>query len=262
MGATLVAIIGALSAVLIPVLLATIRLIPLTLMVPLFGGRALPSNVRMPLLAVLVVGLVPSILQQPSLVTLNASLLLCALREASIGLVIALVLSAPFLAVEYAGRWIDQSRGSSSSDALSLDGQSRGGPMSELLRWTWGCVFLASGGFRGLLLSIAHSFSVWPVDLNAARSTPNNQWIELSARWTGDTLGVSVALAASALLALVATEAVFAVAAKISPAIAQGGLALPTRLLLGLLVLALTLHQFASAAQSWASQALRAVAGL
>ncbi len=262
MGTTLVEIMGALGAVLIPVMLATIRLIPLTLMVPLFGGRALPSNVRMPLLVVLVVGLVPSILQQPSIIRLNASLLLCALREASIGVVIALVLSAPFLAVEYAGRWIDQSRGSSSSDALSLDGQSRGGPMSELLRWTWGCVFLASGGFRALLLSIAHSFSVWPVDLNASHPALSQQWIELSARWSSDTLGVGVALAASALLALVATEAVFAVAAKISPAIAQGGLALPTRLLVGLLVLALTLQQFANAAQSWAAQALHAVRAL
>lgn len=262
MGTALTQLLMALSSVLIPVLIATIRLVPLTLVVPLFGGRALPNNARMPLLVVLVIGLVPSILQQPTEIHLHAGLLLCAMREAMIGIVLATVLSAPFLAVEYAGRWIDQSRGSSSNDALSLDGQSRGGPMSELLRWTWGCVFLASGGFRAILLAIAHSFTVWPVDLEGTRAPLSAQWIELTARWTADTLGVSVALAAAALLALIATEAVFAVAAKLSPAIGQGGLALPTRLLVGLFVLALTLQQTINAALAWSSQAVHAVRAL
>jgi flagellar biosynthetic protein FliR len=262
MGTALSAVLQALGAILIPVLLASIRLVPLTMLVPLFGGKALPGNTRTPLLIVLTAGLVPSALQHPVPFQLNALLLSCALREASIGIVLALVLSAPFFAVEYAGRWIDQSRGSSSSDALSLDGQSRGGALSELLRWTWGCAFLFSGGFRAILLGVAHSFVVWP--LSTATQTPvlSVQWLQLSARWTADTLSVSIALGTAAFLALIATETVFAVAAKLSPAVAQGGLALPTRLLVGLVVVALTLQQLASAALSWSSQSMQAVMNL
>lgn len=239
-----VALLRALVAALAPIALATLRLAPATLTLPLFGGRALPAVSRTPLLAVLAIGAAPSLLEPRAPAALSAALLVAALRELWIGLLLAIILTTPFWAVEHAGRLIDQGRGASASELTSLEGSGRGSPLSELFRWSFGAVFVASGGLRAVVLAVASSFVRHPVEL-APSALPSLERALLEAvRFSSDALSAGLAVGSAALLALVAAESVVAIASRVAPALAQSQLAAPIRTIAPLALLALALRTF------------------
>ncbi|MDP3274382.1 MAG: flagellar biosynthetic protein FliR [Deltaproteobacteria bacterium] len=245
--------------VLVPWLLATLRLLPVTLLLPVFGGRTLPSNARIPLIAVLAWGLTAGV--RPSHVgPVGWSLMSASIREVSIGLLIALVLSTPFFAIEQAGRLIDTLRGSS-TELTTLDGQGRASALSELLRWTFVAVFLGSGGLRAVLAVLAQSFVRWPLDAVAEFAVSPSQ-LGVVARFSAESLAATLTLASLGVMSLLAVEVAFALAARLSPALGQGGAALPAKLLAPLAALWLGLDLVLSGALSLTRHALSAAAGL
>ncbi len=247
----------ALLATLAPIALATLRLTPVALALPLLGGRAMPNAARVPVLAVLACGAAPWIATARVELPSPSVLLSSALREVSLGVVLALVLATPFFAVEHAGRWLDQARGGSNAELASLDGASRASPLSELLRWAWGAAFLAAGGLRAVILTVSASFARWPPDpSNTAR--PTAVGFELAARWTAETLSSGLALASAGLFALVAVELTLGVAARVAPALASAGVSVSARTLVGLGLLALFARALSDAGLSLARSALEA----
>jgi type III secretory pathway component EscT len=257
-----VSLLAALVAVLAPLALATIRLVPATLMLPLFGGRAMPNNAKMPMLAVLALGAAPSLLDQRAPAALSAALVLAALREIWLGILLALVISTPFFAVEHAGRVLDQARGAGSSELASADGASRGTPLSELFRWTFGATFVAAGGLRALLSCVAESFARHPVEPAPSAIAPMRASVELATRWAAESLSAGLSLAGAGLLALFAAESTIAVASRVAPPIAQSNIAAPARALVVLLVLALVIHGMSDAGLALARRALEAARAL
>jgi type III secretory pathway component EscT len=252
------ALLGGLVALLVPLSLATLRLAPATIMLPLFGGRALPTSARAPILAVLALGAAPQLLDARAPSVITAGLALAALRELWLGLLLALVLATPFFALEYAGRLIDQARGGSSSELQSADGQTRGTPLSELLRWSWGAAFVASGGLRAVILAVSASFARWPVEPSIHELPALRVPLDTAVRWTAESLSAGLSLGAAGLLALVAAEATVAVASRVAPALAQSGIAVPARTLAALGALALALHALSDAGLALARRAFEA----
>jgi type III secretory pathway component EscT len=255
----LIALRAVLSA-LAPVALAALRLTPAALALPLFGGRALPAVARVPVLAVLAFGAAPWIVNAPGTLPAPAALLGCALREVSLGIVLALVLGAPFFAIEHAGRWIDQTRGGPQGELSSLDGQSRTSPLSELLRWTWGATFVAAGGLRAVILAASSSFARWPPD----PSTPawsSTVGLEPALRWSAETIASGLALASAGLFALVAVEVTLGVASRVAPALASAGIAPSARALAGPALLAVLARALSDASLTLARGAIEAAGG-
>lgn len=257
-----VSVLAALVALLAPLALATLRLVPATMMLPLLGGRVMPTSAKTPILAVLALGAAPSLLDQRAPAALRATLVLAVLRELWLGIMLALVLSMPFFAVEHAGRLLDQTRGASTSELTAPDGMGRGTPLSELFRWSFGTVFVASGGLRALIACVAQSFVRYPVDVSPSAIAPLDGMVFTATRWAADSLSAGLALAGSGLLALFAAEASLAVAARVAPPVAQSNMAAPTRAIVVLFVLALTVHVMSDAGLSLARSALEAAHAL
>jgi len=257
-----VSILAALVALLAPLVLATLRLVPATMMLPIFGGRAMPTTAKTPILAVLALGAAPSLLDQRAPAALRAALVLAALRELWLGIMLALVLATPFFAVEHAGRLLDQTRGASSSELSSADGMGRGTPLSELFRWSFGAAFVASGGLRALIACVAQSFARYPVDVAPSALPPLDAMVFTATRWAADSLSAGLALAGSGLLALFAAEASIAVASRVAPPIAQSNIAAPSRAIVALFVVALMVHAMSDAGLSLARSAVEAARAL
>jgi type III secretory pathway component EscT len=243
--------------------LVSARLVPLTLMLPFFGGRVLPAQARVPVLLALAIGAAPAVLWDSPVPTLGPWLAVGLVRELALGVLLALVLGAPLFALEQGGRLLDAARGANASEVIASEGGERTSPLSELLRWTFGVVFLAAGGLRAIVRVLASSYAALPPAASVRPSPlPTARWVELAARWSAEALAVGVTLVAPGLLALVAVELTLAVAARLSAPIAQSNAVMPLRALVPLAALALTTSVWTGAAQEFAERALAAAAGV
>lgn len=249
---------AAIVAMLVPIALATVRLVPATMMLPLFGGRALPASARTPILAVLVVGASPALLDLRAPAALGTGLVLAALRELFLGILLAIVLSTPFVAAEHAGRILDQARGASSSEVNAMDGSGRATPLSELFRWTFGAAFVAAGGLRAVIQALAASFARFPVDPSPTTIPPATTLLDLAVRYSAESLASGLTLASAGLLALVAAETAVAIASRVAAPWAQSNVAAPVRALAVLVAVALSLRPLEESALSLARRALDA----
>ncbi len=242
--------------------LASLRLFPLTLALPFLGGRALPAQSRVPVLVVLAVGALPTLVTPLAPAPLGLGLVLAAAREVTLGIALALILGAPFFALEHGGRLLDTARGANAAEVTAPDTGARTSPLAELLRWTFGLVFLAAGGFRAVVRVVAASFVAFPPDPTITASVDTARLVAVTARFTADALAAGVTLVAAGLFALFAVELVFAIAARASPPIAQAQLALPVRALVPLAALAATVSLWTGAAREFAGSALAAASSL
>jgi type III secretory pathway component EscT len=242
--------------------LASLRLVPLTLALPFLGGRTLPTQSRVPVLVVLAIGTLPTVFSPAAPTPLDATVVLAAGREISLGIVLALVLGAPFFALEYGGRLLDTARGANAAEVIAPDSGARTSPLAELLRWSFGVVFLASGGFRAILRVVASSFAAFPPDAHVTGTIDTARFVERCARFSADALGAGLTLVSAGLFALLAVELVFAIAARSSPPVAQSQLALPVRALAPLAALAVTVSLFTGAAREFAANAIAAADAL
>ena len=251
-----------LLAVLVRLGLASLRLVPLTLVLPFLGGRTLPTQSRVPVLLVLAIGTLPTLLEPVGTTVITFTVVVAAAREVTLGIVLALMLGAPFFALEQGGRLLDTARGANAAEVIAPDSGARTSPLSELLRWTFGVVFLASGGFRAVLRVVASSFVAFPPDPSGRAAFDSGLFVERCTRWSADTISAGLTLVSAGLFALLAVELVFAIAARTSPPIAQSQLALPVRALVPLTALALTVSLWTGAARDFASSALAGSAAL
>ena len=92
-------------------LLVALRVLPSLLLVPVFGGVLLRPLVRFALALALALALGSGALAWPRGVPTDGWFLVLAGRELTLGVAMALVLSAPFFAVRYAGELLDRARG-------------------------------------------------------------------------------------------------------------------------------------------------------
>lgn len=240
-------------------LLVALRVLPSLLLVPVFGGVLLRPLVRFALALALALALGSGALAWPRVVPTDGWFLVLAGRELTLGVAMALVLSAPFFAVRYAGQMLDAARGR----PLFGEGAPRvlDGPLTTLLQATTAAVFTAAGAHRGVLRALAGTWRDFPID-----ATPGGSWrlAELAAlgtRWVARSLEAALSLAASALLALMVTEVVLAAVARSSRAVARARIDLPLRAMVPLVVAALALLGLTEAARPLLDAALSAARG-
>ena len=229
-------------ASLLGLLLPALRVVPLLWLL----SRAL-APLRAGLLIAVALALAVGLRAGAGPVVVDGWLLVGALRELAVGVGLAVVLGSPLLALSVAGGWIDRPW----SDGAS--------PIARMLTLVGGSTLLASGAHRGLLRALAASYDVMPVSARGRSSV--TVWPE-ALRALAGALSAAATLAVSALLAVVAMELTVALAGRVGRPLEASELRGPTREVVTLGVVALTLGTFTGALRSMALGALETLTTL
>jgi flagellar biosynthesis protein FliR len=172
------------AAPLVAWLLASLRVLPSALLVPVGGVGAW----SLPLRVVMALALAAGAFASPAPIDGAPWPLLCA-RELAAGGVLALVFATPMLALDHAAALL------SASDA-------RAEPAGRLVRWAGAAAFLAARGHHGALRVLASSWELVPP--GAPRR--DGAWVDACVRATGDALAGGLVIASAGLVALAVVE--------------------------------------------------------
>ncbi len=221
------------------VALAAARIVPATLLCPLFGGRAVPATVRVALCLALSLhvhlagGLVPALpdLELDTVAGAFARELLC-------GTVIGFVAALPFDAARMGGRLLDTFRGANGETSLPLTGSTEaatGDVLYQLL-----CALVFSGPLYQLLSgAVLLSFRAAPLGLPFAPSTA--ALAELAVLQATGALAAGLSIGAPAAAASLLTDLAVGVAGRIAPALNLREIDAPAKLLVGAAAVLLSL---------------------
>jgi flagellar biosynthetic protein FliR len=228
--------------------LAFARMLSFLLIVPFFGGAAVPARVKVATATAFVIILYPSLeAGMPrggglgfGPVTFVALLA----KEAFVGFTLGFVASLVFEGVQVAGRVIDFQRGSTMDELFAPQLQTRVSELGQLKLQFAIVLFLLIGAHRFFIAALLRSFEYVP-----ALSFPHLQagWTPAAAFITQATAGVlaiGVQLAAPAMIALLLTDLFFGIVNRVAPQINVFFLSLPVKMAVGLFVVLVALPLF------------------
>lgn len=222
--------------------LGAARSLPITWLVPAWGGprAAIPLRVGLGLLLALL-GL-PRLLAGLDAAGLSAagpvSWALLVAREILIGATVGLVAAMVFRAAEAAGCLADLVRGANAADLLAPGGGERPSPLGDLYLFLATFIFLELGGLGRLASALARSYDAIPIGLGGgAGLTPAGAGLAraaglvtlASARLIESALG----LAAPVIVALLLADLALGAVARVAPRLPIHFAALPLKALLG-----------------------------
>lgn len=195
------------------------RIIPIVAFTPLFGGEAVPRRMRLGLAILLAIGLLPGFLplfDRPA-PWLGFSLL--ALKEALIGLALALFLNVFFEIFSAFGALVDLSRGATMANILDPLTKSQESPLALFFLQMAIVLFFAIGGHRLLLEAIADSFVVLPPQ----QTLPPHLWGTAAAfnfiSLVADLFLIAFRLAAPVLLVVLLLDVALGLINRVAPQI-------------------------------------------
>ncbi len=238
------------QAFLVLVGLAFARMLSFLVVVPFFGGAAVPARVKVATATAFVVILYPSLAAElpkdgGPLPFGPLGFIALLAKEAFVGYTLGFVASLVFEAVTVAGRVIDFQRGSTIAELFAPQLQTRVSELGQFKLQFAIVLFLAIGAHHFFIGALLRSFEVVPA-LNfphiQAGWTPAAEFIT---RITGGVISIGVQLAAPAMIALLLTDLFFGIVNRVAPQINVFFLSLPVKMAVGLAVvlLALTLYR-------------------
>lgn len=237
------------QAFLVLVGLAFARLLAFLIIVPFFGGAAVPARVKVATATALVIIVYPSLAATlpPAGARFSfgaigfAGLLI---KEAFVGFTLGFVASLVFEAVQVAGRVIDFQRGSTMAEMFAPQLQTQVSELGQFKLQFSIVIFLLIGAHHAFLRSLVESFHVVP-----ALQFPNFEpgWSPgalFITQLAGAVLAIGVQLAAPAIIALLLTDVFFGIVNRVAPQINVFFLSLPVKMVVGLFVVLLALTLF------------------
>ena len=237
------------QAFLVLVGLAFARMISFLIVVPFFGGAAVPGRVKVATATAFVVILYPAL--TAGLPAGGAPLgfgplgfMALLAKEAFVGFTLGFVASLVFEAIQVAGRVIDFQRGSTMAEMFAPQLQSRVSETGQFKLQFAIVIFLAIGAHHFFISSLLRSFEVIPAmtfPKLAAGWTPAAEFVT---RLTGGVISIGVQLAAPAMIALLLTDLFFGIINRVAPQINVFFLSLPVKMAVGLVVVLLALPLF------------------
>lgn len=224
------------NATILKFFLIFLRVSPIVAMSPAFGGRLIPSHLK------LVLSLLLSGFFMPFLDTTDdLSLFSMAAVQLLMGCIIAVVASLPFAAIQSVGEWIDMHRGETLSQLFLPQLQSRGGTTSRLFLITATTLFFTSGSHHLLVREILSSFSIVPLDCTVGQlvngETHQLIILELS-EGINYLLKSSVRIGIPIVFILWLTDVILGLLNRLAPSLQVFYLGIPVKMWLGIVVLA------------------------
>jgi type III secretion protein SpaR/YscT/HrcT len=208
------------------------RTLPIVWMIPAFGGKNVPAQVRMGLaLALSAVSFPQVLLSLPRTGGPMFWILLLA-REGLVGFTVGFVGASIFRAAESAGKLIDILRGANMAEVLSPVAEERSSPLGDIFTLLVSVIFLELGGLPLVAAAMARSYEAVPLDFTpmpASLAGAANLVIITSAKL----LEATLALAAPALVALLLADLVLGAVARMAPQIPVYFVGMPLKALAG-----------------------------
>ncbi|HEX8474445.1 MAG TPA: flagellar biosynthetic protein FliR [Pyrinomonadaceae bacterium] len=229
--------------------LAFARMLSFLVVVPFFGGAAVPARVKVATATAFVIILYPSL--EAGLPQNNQPLgfgpigfIALLAKEAFVGFTLGFVASLVFEAIQVAGRIIDFQRGSTMAEMYAPQLQTRVSELGQFKLQFAIVLFLLIGAHHFFISALLRSFEVVP-----AFGFPHLQagWTPAAAfmtRLTGGVLAVGIQLAAPAMIALLLTDLFFGIINRVAPQINVFFLSLPVKMAVGLVVVLIALPLF------------------
>jgi flagellar biosynthetic protein FliR len=235
--------------ILLAAALGAARAVPVTLLVPAFGGRHVAAPARVGL------GLLLALLGWPRIAAglhgdgggvaalaqggAAAALLLLAAREVLVGVTVGLVAACAFRAAEAAGRLADLARAPQAA-ATDADADA-GGPTGQLYLLLATVIFLELGGLGRLAAALARSYDAVPLGPGPALRAGLDGAAAVVTLASARLIEAALGLAAPVIVALWLADLALGAVARLAPRLPLHVAALPGRALLGAGVLLLGL---------------------
>jgi flagellar biosynthetic protein FliR len=202
---------------------------------PVIGGRTIPTRAR------LIVGLalsaaISTLLPEPPPAALNAVTVINVVREVAVGIAIGLMLRLAFEAGRLAGELISQ--GMALSFATMADPLS-GASSNVMAQWFYlifGLLFFAVDAHLALVVLLADSYLALPI---GAPLADLGDFLAVVPAFFSTVLQVGVLLALPVMMALLATNLAFGVLSRAAQALNPIAIGIPVALLVGLLLMVL-----------------------
>jgi len=214
--------------------------LPVVVLVPAFGGKRLPLQVKIGLSATISMALLA--LVEPRGSPPGGLLFLgLLLKEVAIGTVLALAGACLFEAMRIGGQMIDLFRGSSAASALVPQSGERVSPLGDLHLLLAVSVFFSASGPELFARALLSSFEQLPLDVFPAVGTATEAG-ELAITLTAQALRMGLSIALPAAFAILAVDCLLGFINRTAPQIQVFFLGMPLRVVVGIAIVALTLE--------------------
>jgi flagellar biosynthetic protein FliR len=151
-----------LAALAVIAALASVRVLSMFAVAPVFGSMVLPKRIRVAIAVALVLALMPTLAGGPEPRAEVSWVVVAAMGEGALGLAAGLAARIVFSAVEAGGELIGVSMGLGFSSTVDPMNGLSNGVTSQFLGVIVGLVFLATDGHHLLLRMVAQSFEALP----------------------------------------------------------------------------------------------------
>ncbi len=221
------------------VLLVALRIGPLFVMAPVFGAVSVPLRVRLFLALGFALLLAAAVGPRPAGVTLEPLALIgAAVTELMLGIGFAFGMFAAFGAFLFGGRILDIQIGFGIATLIDPATRGQSPLLGSALNLMAAAVFLAVDGHHALVRALAWSLQQLPPGGSIASLDP----AAVGAQWAL-MFSYGLLLVAPAVFALLLLDVALAVMARTMPQMNVFIVALPLKVVVGVLVLALTVRQ-------------------
>ena len=224
-------------------LLGTLRILPLALLCPVFGGQLVPPSVRLAVAGAFALALRPLVGAGAGF---SVDFWARGVREAGVGLALGLGAALPFDAARIGGRLIDLVRGTSAEAALPGAGH-RESATGDMLYQLLVSLALAGGVLPATLRALGRSYLLLPPGTASLGSGSAVALAEL----LGIALAVGLSIAAPVVALSWATDAAVGLALRAAPGLPMGEVGVPVRILGGAAVLWLSLGVVSQRLLAW-----------
>jgi flagellar biosynthesis protein FliR len=224
------------SAWVATVLLVSLRIGPLMILTPVLGSADIPVRARV-LLALALSGLMVSAMPKGWTIDVSSgtALIGAAAVELAIGAALAFGLVAAFAAFSFGGRLLDLQVGFGVASLIDPSTRGQSPLLGTLLSLVAVAVFFAADGHHVLVRGLAQSLD---------RIPPGTAWssvpIEAIVAQFGAVFAYGLTLVAPAVFALLLLDVALALAARTMPQMNVFIVSMPLKVMVGLLVLALS----------------------
>jgi flagellar biosynthetic protein FliR len=226
--------------------LAFARLLAFLSIVPFFGGAAVSSRVKVATAAAFLIVIYPSLTTglPPDGAPLGfgpvgfAALLM---KEAFVGFTLGFIASLVFEAVTVAGQIIDYQRGSSMSELLAPQLQTRVSEFGQFKLQFAIVLFLVTGAHLYFISALLRSFEAIPAFGFPPLPVGWSPVLEFIVRLTAAVLAIGMQLAAPAVITLLLTDFCFGIINRVAPQINVFFLSMPVKMAVGVAVVMLSL---------------------
>lgn len=218
----------------VSIILVMLRIGPLFVWAPPFSQIKIPARVRVCLVAALSVCIASS---SVSPIHLDSSTLLWVVAsEAMLGWLIVFAFQAAFAALSFAGRVLDVQAGYGLATFIDPGSRAQAPLFGAILTLAAGCIFFSADGHHALLRVCALLMhEVWPVGRVSVLDHPTEMLT-----YFGSVMGIGLSVAAPAILVLFLVDVLIAFLARTLPQMNALLLGLQVKVVVTLLVQALS----------------------